>query len=81
MHVAARRWFFSLRLGDMIMIQRFRNYHLLRWHFLYLRYHRLSIVRKRLRRKDFNNRSFFFGGGGNRERNRNQSGDPKNCGK
>jgi len=46
------------------MHQRFRNYHLLRWHLLYLRYHRVPIVRKPLRRMDFNNRSFFFGGNG-----------------
>ena len=80
MHVPARRRFFSLRLGDrIIMNHRFRNCRLLRWHLLYLRYHRVPIVRKRLRWMDFNNRTFFFSGNG--EQNRNQSGDPKNCGK
>src|SRR6266496_3115128 len=76
MPVAARRLLFSLRLrlGDRIMLQRFRNYQSL---LLYLRYQRPIL--SPLRRMEFNNRSSFFGGSG--EQNRNPSGDPKNCSK
>ena len=78
MPVMSQRSFFSLRLGEKVTIGRFGGRALLRWRLFYLRYHRFSIVRKRLSRLNFNDWRFFFGGNGGQ--NCNSSDDPQNCG-